>query len=1251
MPEAAKPRRVLILTTIVALTVGIFVMDWHRPMGLAVWAGYIIPLVVSGFLNRPRVPLLLAAVFSGLIGLAFVLAPPGLDPQTTLLNRLTGVVVLWTVALVESQRLRIQNRLRESEARLQTLFKILPAGVSLMGRDRKYVGMNPALANLLELPPSGPGATELPDRRRFLRADGTTLAVEDLPSMQAIREQRVILDTEVGIIRKDGAVTWVTANAAPLPGVGAAIALVDITHRKLAEKALAESEARYRRLFNQMSEGFALHELLLDAAGQPSDCRFLEINPAFERLTGLRREKVVGRLLTEVLPDENPQWLARYGQVALSGEPAHFEHYSTALNRHYELDAYCPAPRQCAVLFLDITARKRVEHLVQEQYQELENLYHSLPIGLGVIDRQFRFLKINDRLAAINGRPAMDHLGRTIYEMIPDVAATLEPIYRRVFHTGEAVCNLELTRLSPTQPVEERNYLASYHPLKAGDGHVYGICSVLVDITERKIAEHSLVESEERFRSAMQYSGIGMAIVLPAGRFLEVNPVLCGILGYSWADLLALNFQDLTHPEDLAGNQAFINRLLKGEIETYQFELRFRHQNGHLIWAQLNSSIIWQRNGKDCHLVAQIQDITSRKQVLLALAESEERFRSAMQYSAIGMALTSVTGHWLEVNPALSAILGFSRTEFLAGDFPSLIHPDDLAPCRAAMEGLFRGETKTFEVQPRLRHRDGRHLWVQTNVSLIRHNEGKSSCLVLQMQDVTERKQAADELFQSREMLRMILDHIPQRVFWKDASLKFLGANLLLARDCGFASPDELIGKTDHDTHFRTHAEFFQADDRQVILNNQPKLNYEEVQVRPNGKPAYLMTSKVPLHDKDGRVIGILGTYEDITERKALETQFRQAQKMEAVGRLAGGVAHDFNNLLTIIAGYTNILLTDLPPGDGSIDFLTEIKKAGDHAATLTRQLLAFSRKQVLTSAILNLNTVIRDCESMLRRLLGEDIDVQTRLAADLDWVQADAGQLEQVLLNLVVNARDAMPQGGTLVIQTSNATLDESQCQQQPGLKPGPCVLLEVTDTGIGMDEATQSQIFEPFFTTKEPGKGTGLGLAMVFGFIKQSDGHITVRSEPGRGTTFSIYLPQVNAPASGEQPAAPARVLPPGSETILLVEDQHEVRAFARHILQSRGYVVLEASQGGEALRLVETHSGPIHLLISDVVMPGMGGRQLAERIVVLRPKIKVLFISGYTDDAVMRHGIHAAETNFLQKTFTSETLNEKVRQVLEP
>ena len=1122
MPTDANPPKVLILAAIILLTLGIFVTDLHTSLGAGDWIWYVIPLLLAGHFHRRWPHFALAAVFSSLVLTVYFLSPAALNPSAALRNRIIGMIVLWVIAFIEFQRQQTQARLRENEARLNILFKILPAGISLVGEGRKYLEMNPALAELLEASKARPGAGPLA-AGRFIRSDGSPMPEEELPSARSIRENRVIMDAEVGVVREDGSVSWVTVNAAPLPGVGAVVATMDLTKRKLAEKALAASEDRYRRLFNEMTEGFALHEIICDATGKPSDYRFLEINPAFERLTGLKREKILGRRLTEILPEEDPKWLERYGHVALTGEPVHFENFSPALNRYYEVDAYCPAPGQFAVMFLDITARKRVEHLLQEQYVELENLYHSLPIGLGVIDRQFRYLRINDRLAAINGRPAVDHLGRSIHDMIPDIASFLEPVYRRVFDTGETVVNIEYTRFSRTFPPEERNFLASYHPLKTRDDHVYGLCSVILDITARKRAEK-------------------------------------------------------------------------------------------------------------------------------ALAESEERFRSAMQYSAIGMAVASAAGAWLEVNPAMTAILGYSREEFLGRDFQSITHPDDLAHCLNELDRLVRGEIQTFELQKRYLHQAGHHVWVQSNVSMIRHGDGKSAYFVVQMQDINERKLAADELFKSREMLRMILDNIPQRVFWKDCDLKFIGCNQLLARDCGFASPSELVGKTDYDTVFRAHAEMFRADDRHVMETDQPKLNYEETHLHADGRTMYLMTSKVPLHDKEGRVIGVLGTYEDITERKALETQFRQAQKMEAVGRLAGGVAHDFNNLLTVISGYSDMLLSELRPEDPCHDSLMEIKKAGDRAAALTRQLLAFSRNQVLVPDILDLNAVIGECESMFRRLLGEDIDLKTELDPNLGRVQADASQLDQVLLNLVVNARDAMPQGGVVTVQTANAVLDEFYCQQQPGVRPGRYVMLAVRDNGMGMDETVKAQIFEPFFTTKKQGKGTGLGLAMVFGFIKQSGGHVAVASEPGRGSSFSIYLPQVTEGGGAARTAGASREIPAGSETILLVEDQNELRTLARHMLEMRGYIVLEASHGADALRLVETHPGPIHLLVSDVVMPGMGGRQLAEKILALRPEIKVLFVSGYTDDAVMRHGIHSSETNFLQKPFTGEALSQKVRKVLD-
>jgi two-component system, cell cycle sensor histidine kinase and response regulator CckA len=385
----------------------------------------------------------------------------------------------------------------------------------------------------------------------------------------------------------------------------------------------------------------------------------------------------------------------------------------------------------------------------------------------------------------------------------------------------------------------------------------------------------------------------------------------------------------------------------------------------------------------------------------------------------------------------------------------------------------------------------------------------------------------------------------------------------------------------------------------------------------------------------------------DITERKRLEEQFRQAQKMEAVGQLAGGVAHDFNNLLTIINGYSEILATSLQEVDPARELVDEISRAGERAASLTRQLLAFSRKQVLAPQMLNLNTIVVDMEKMLRRVIGEDVDLATDLPPNLGSVHADPGQIEQVILNLAINARDAMPQGGKLTIETCNIELD----QFYPDVPPGPYVLLAVSDTGHGMTPEVKARIFEPFFTTKEPGKGTGLGLATVFGIIKQSRGHIAVYSEPGAGTAFKIFLPRLGQPARSPQLHAGPQAASGGNETLLLVEDDDGVRALSRHVLQSNGYTVLVATtHGGEALRICAQHKEPIHLLLTDVVIPELGGRELAEQLVRLHPEMKVLFLSGYTDDAVVRHGVLQAETNFLQKPFSPRVLAMKVREVLD-
>ena len=396
--------------------------------------------------------------------------------------------------------------------------------------------------------------------------------------------------------------------------------------------------------------------------------------------------------------------------------------------------------------------------------------------------------------------------------------------------------------------------------------------------------------------------------------------------------------------------------------------------------------------------------------------------------------------------------------------------------------------------------------------------------------------------------------------------------------------------------------------------------------------------------------MGAVVTFSDITERKHLEQQLRQAQKMEAIGQLAGGIAHDFNNMLTVISGYSELVLATLPPGDPQRGNIEQIKQAGERAAALTRQLLAFSRRQVLEPKVLDLNAVATNMDKMLQRLIGENIALVTVLKPGLGRVKADPGQVEQVIMNLAVNARDAMPRGGKLTIETADVELDEAYARNHITVKPGPYVMLAVSDTGCGMDAQTQTRVFEPFFTTKEKGKGTGLGLSTVYGIVKQSGGYIWVYSEVGRGTTCKIYLPRVEEALGTSQPGAfPASVLR-GSETVLLAEDEEVVRSLASRVLRENGYTVLEASNGEEALQLCAQQRGTIRLVMTDVVMTGMSGRELAERLHVAHPEMTVLFTSGYTDEAVVRHGILDTGVAFLQKPFTPDALLHKVREVLD-
>jgi PAS domain S-box-containing protein len=539
-----------------------------------------------------------------------------------------------------------------------------------------------------------------------------------------------------------------------------------------------------------------------------------------------------------------------------------------------------------------------------------------------------------------------------------------------------------------------------------------------------------------------------------------------------------------------------------------------------------------------------------------------------------------------------------------------------------------------------------------------------------------------DQHQQTQEALQQVKTELQQRVQKRTAQLSAVNTQLVEARArvqrlaaLVASSEDAIIGKdiagviTDWNTgaaHLfgysadeaigKRCSRLFSQDDAGEIARTDERLRsgeevppYETVRHAKDGKevPVSVQCSQIKEGD---RIIGLSSIIRDLRSTRGLQEQLRHAQKMEAVGQLAGGVAHDFNNLLTIISGYSEVLRSSLPRDDASRGHVEEIRKAAERAASLTRQLLAFSRKQVLEARVVNLNEIVEQSGKMLRRLIGEDVKLNTALSTNLSAVKVDPGQMEQVLMNLAINARDAMPQGGRLTIETGNVEVDESSAAGLLDLCPGRYVQLALSDTGCGMDRHTQARIFEPFFTTKEFGKGTGLGLAVVHGIVKQSGGRIAVYSEPGHGTTFKIYLPTVTVVRKLGKSFQGSDTVPGGKETVLLVEDEEAVRHVTSIALRQAGYNVLQAAHGGEALRLAEETPGAIDLLVSDVVMPEMGGRLLAERLTAVRPGLKVLYVSGYTDDAVVRHGLLHEEVAFLQKPFTLGVLARKVREVLD-
>ena len=541
--------------------------------------------------------------------------------------------------------------------------------------------------------------------------------------------------------------------------------------------------------------------------------------------------------------------------------------------------------------------------------------------------------------------------------------------------------------------------------------------------------------------------------------------------------------------------------------------------------------------------------------------------------------------------------------------------------------------------------------WFSTTAAPLQAHDGAPPACVHVFRDITERKLNEEALRKSKEHLALAQNVVEMASWEMDLKTGSMTWSEGIFKLMGLKPPDEPFPIANPYKYVHPEdRERLQRELSEAVTSRKPlSTEFRIVRLNDNEVRNISIVSK-SIYDKSGDAVRLIGTTHDITERKKLEEQLVQAQKMEAVGRLAGGVAHDFNNLLTIILGRGQLAIEKLGPDDPNRESLDEIMKAGDRAAGLTRQLLAFSRRQVLQPRVLDLNAVVTDLSKLLRRLIGEDIQLSTTLARGLGQIKADPGQTEQVIMNLAVNARDAMPRGGQLTIETANVELDENWARSRPYASPGSYVMISVSDTGIGIDDEVKPHIFEPFFTTKEKGKGTGLGLATVYGIVKQTGGNISVYSEPGKGATFKIYFPRIDKRHAADAQILENQIARGGHETILLVEDEASVRKYAKDILQSKGYLVLEAANGQMALDVSRNHQGTIQMMLTDVVMPGMSGRELADRLSPLRPDMKIIFMSGYTDDAIVRHGILGSGVSFIQKPFSPAVMARKIREVLD-